>query len=430
MAAISSVLLVLLACFLVSSLSTMQEDFGPIHARDIAAVTGVGMGNFSGTGSTRNATQDGIGRQFSEVLGMDEEQAAAAPYSLQQKDTLPSQAFFDSNEWEAIEDEADYDMRATMPELIPLHGLRRLEGLRTNTRRTTVSFNLDSGTWRHTRYVQNKPYVGPYALVRGKSVLTIQRGAPQQTYAYFEMAFDPKGLMILTGARSPQYQIAAMGLHQPLPAVSKWSDVAFLQEMLYNGDSAMRTGSELAAPQWILVKDIYGPRDTLAVISRCLRFHGWTSPHLPDWAHRVTFPIGSASYDAILGTQNAAGVAWFLIEHKYKYGTTMLASVTVYSDLKINTGSPQGDHPVIAMPDVNPQLGSTEMPNLLWWSGSLELAITGSRANRGFNLVEIRDVNRALEQGNRYSILHQDQWANPNFQAAPSPWKFSLKPAY
>lgn len=185
--------------------------------------------------------------------------------------------------------------------------------------------------------------------------------------------------------------------------------------MANRGETAKRENYVIEPPTWFLLKDVYGPRDTLAVITRCLRYHGWTDPHMPLWQDRMTFPIGSACYDAILGTQNSAGLAWFLIEHKFKYDITTLASVTICSDPHVNVGS--GDHPPVHMPDFNDELGATEMPNLLWWAGTLSSALTW---RNGKNLMNMRGENSAYEAGQIPNILQKASWDTGRVGSMPS----------
>jgi hypothetical protein len=77
-----------------------------------------------------------------------------------------------------------------------------------------------------------------------------------------------------------------------------------------------------------LIKTVNHPLETLGVISRCL----WTDHNLlvmPDWEHRVTFPIGTACFDALLGTQNAMPVGWQIIMKRSTWRACIL-SITIF----------------------------------------------------------------------------------------------------
>ncbi|KAF2168946.1 hypothetical protein M409DRAFT_52930 [Zasmidium cellare ATCC 36951] len=176
-------------------------------------------------------------------------------------------------------------------------------------------------------------------------------------------------VMVVTSAYGPKYMSSLSTPDgKPLPE-KQLSEGLFV----HWGDRARArleaTTFKLDPPKWVLINQVQGPSDTLGIVSRCLRRYGWATQQLPTWEDRITFPIGTYCYSAILGTPNSNGIAMFLITHKFRLKTSTIASVTVYG-----SGSRNGE--------------GQEVPSLLWY-------ISKERSVRRF-----RNENEAYQENN------------------------------
>jgi hypothetical protein len=111
------------------------------------------------------------------------------------------------------------------------------------------------------------------------------------------------------------------GRHLQLPAVSKWSDVIFVEWQHETRRRPLGVG-EL---KWIFRYNIVNPT-TRAVAVEALRRDGSRRTGWPG----VSFHACSENGEAIIGTPNGRGIVWLLATHKQQFGAKTVESVRVW----------------------------------------------------------------------------------------------------
>lgn len=272
--------------------------------------------------------------------------------------------------WKRTTEDTGVDPTTHAPYLI---GLDNVEGFQTVNKITMKQ------AWVHSTFTQEKRYT------------RMINGAPrwqQPTFAVHEQISSgapAAGVIIILNALDPKFMVGVRtGQTLPdevLPEVGSWSDVGYLEYgriahfPTFKPDEALQGRPALgrSAPRWFIMPAVWGPLSSLSVVSHCLFGSGLLA--LPTWENRVTYPIGSFCFEAILGTPHGTPLASFLITHKYRLGDVALGSVTIYGSGVIG-------------------LDGYELPSMLWWAGTVR-----TKALTGKTLAEIRTENAA------YSLL-------------------------
>ncbi|KAI9706181.1 MAG: hypothetical protein M1820_004942 [Bogoriella megaspora] len=136
--------------------------------------------------------------------------------------------------------------------------------------------------------------------------------------------------IVVTSAYSPEYQLIRDGKDpkQDLPEsliLKQWSDVTFL---LWDKATQNRPGPRVNAPTWFIVESIINP-DTKDVVSQALSNVGSSWDTLGDYPGH-TFDMTTDEGKAILATPTGRGPAWFLGQHKQRFGQTSIYSASVW----------------------------------------------------------------------------------------------------
>lgn len=264
-----------------------------------------------------------------------------------------------------------------------LFDLNDVEGFQSRTR-----IKRDQ-QWVLSSYKQDRPY----SRLRGAANVFQDRVDHMPTYGFHEQVTSTTvnaAVIIILNAWDPAFMTGyrnngVVAADDDLPEVGYWSDIGFIEfsrlghfgftspEDFAEADPPRR-GAFRRPPKWILVPLVWGPNPTLTVISHCLISYGLTS--IPTWENRVTFPIGSFCFEAILGTQHGTSLAWFLINHKYRFGKATLLSVTIFGSGAVSP------------------VNGYDIPSMLWY-----LRPTNVMDNAGRTIAQIRADNNAWAMG-------------------------------
>lgn len=145
------------------------------------------------------------------------------------------------------------------------------------------------------------------------------------TGARLENIYNPNaGYIIAIANYGPEYMIGLpenRDRHLQLPAVSRWSDVIFVEWQYETRRRPLGVG-EL---KWLVRYNIANPT-TRAVTVEALRRDGSRRTRWPG----VSFPACSENFEAIIGTPNGRGIVWLLASHKREFGAKTVESVRVW----------------------------------------------------------------------------------------------------
>ena len=127
---------------------------------------------------------------------------------------------------------------------------------------------------------------------------------------------------------------------KPLPVIKlhHWSDAVFLTW------KSITTPEQRKGLKWILRRNMIN-LTTAKVISAILKkreqrhnivysqglFKGKTVRKAPIWPGLVLYP-GDEGFNAMLGSPNACGVCWLILQHQEDMGHKVVASVRVFDD--------------------------------------------------------------------------------------------------
>src|ERR1700761_7427769 len=145
----------------------------------------------------------------------------------------------------------------------------------------------------------------------------------QPTEAQFYNTYNVHdGLLCAWSNYGPAYQTRKQS-NPVLPNLKQWSDVVFLEWQ----NQAGGTGGTIPAPKNVLRISILNT-DTLNLIDQVMRNLPDTErpPGQASWGVRLppwpgkTFSINSDAGKVLLASPNGRGTAWFLIQHKEKFG--------------------------------------------------------------------------------------------------------------
>lgn len=136
--------------------------------------------------------------------------------------------------------------------------------------------------------------------------------------------------------RSPDNGFRIRGLPEELrapliPAIKRLSDMSFIVW------KAMQTAAEVPpSPPKYFIRTGVTNEDTRSIFGELGGFVPW-----PGWTRKP----GQYGFDALLGTPNIAGVAWFLAQHKQYFGVKEIISIQAfatgdYRDIICEIGDP------------------------------------------------------------------------------------------
>jgi hypothetical protein len=141
----------------------------------------------------------------------------------------------------------------------------------------------------------------------------------QATWGFYISVMNPgKGMMLAENNVSPWEE--TRNDNQRQPPLTRWSDVNFLL-----WEQATRTKKELRGIKYLIRYHIVNT-DTQNMINEALDSTGAILSHYPG----TVFPMTSEAGQAIMGTPNGGGVAWFLVDHKNQLGVKEVESVRVF----------------------------------------------------------------------------------------------------
>jgi hypothetical protein len=230
--------------------------------------------------------------------------------------------------WTRTEDAADFDPRTIAPYLMGLQNVDDFTG--------GYSPLTPTQGWRRAMWEQDRPYSRPIDGAQVAQVATLANHGQVSSWA------QNAGVIIVLNAFSPKFMSGGFGTRLPLPDnelpdVGLWSDIAFIEyaklsNIRYWGPADSTPAGQpqynRAPPRWILISEVWGPVPSLSMISHCVASYGLAG--LPTWENRITFPIGSVCFYVLMGVPHSSAVAWFLINHKYRFGQATVGSITVF----------------------------------------------------------------------------------------------------
>jgi hypothetical protein len=154
--------------------------------------------------------------------------------------------------------------------------------------------------------------------------------------------------------------------NQQPPRINTWHDIALADYIArFNALGPNAIARHIPhIPNWVLIKTVRSPLETLGVITRCLATE-YGLHALPDWDHRVTFATGTTCFDALLGTQNAAPTAWMLVKNSPKWKSTVVSFTIFHSGLRD---------------------GDVDLPSMLMYVGRESLVGDKMRENEAFQV--------------------------------------------
>ncbi|OAL00365.1 hypothetical protein IQ06DRAFT_305317 [Phaeosphaeriaceae sp. SRC1lsM3a] len=134
----------------------------------------------------------------------------------------------------------------------------------------------------------------------------------------FEQVINPsEGLIVAYDNMSPLSHRGIDHLHDRMPCIKHWSDVAFLQWR-------MRTSLEFEL-KYVLRYCVQNDT-TLDVANEIIPGY---SEQGSSWLG-VTYLATSREGQTLIGTPNGSGVAYLLIQHKHQLGRKVIGAVTVF----------------------------------------------------------------------------------------------------
>lgn len=279
--------------------------------------------------------------------------------------------------WTRQQDPGNFDPRTIAPYLMGLENVDEFRGPHTVITPTQG--------WYRTQWRQDKPYARTVDA-NGQQVYQV---ATLASHSQVTSTAKNAGVIIILDAFDPKYMSSGLGTRQPLPDdelpwVGLWSDIAYLEYAkigaIENWQPADATPSGQprffrVPPKWILIPEVWGPIETLSMISHCVASYQLAG--LPAWENRITFPIGSFCFNVLMGVPHPGAIATFFIKHKYRFGEATVGSITVFGSGKIGNDG-------------------YDMPSMLFWITRVDKKsdVTGQ------NLAQIRAENNAWTYGN------------------------------
>lgn len=148
------------------------------------------------------------------------------------------------------------------------------------------------------------------------------------TQAFYECTLNPRAIVAISG-ESPAYRARRDQIpRDDIVRLQHWSDVVFLLWQNY----CQRRGLPMSGLTHIIQQDVDNPR-TRRIIPEVLSSADFDD--LRPWRNdakdpgAITFPLGCEAFDAILGSPNGVGPAFFLAQHKEALGEKVIAAVSV-----------------------------------------------------------------------------------------------------
>lgn len=206
-----------------------------------------------------------------------------------------------------------------------------------HTQETTVQLTNQQLTyWIDNKFVKEKA-TGGIVFPVCATTMQIQPGLngvadlSQPTLAEFRNVFDMQaGAIIAMTNFNPEYRIKYNQMRnsweypndEPVVPLSQWSDIVFLSW------KKLATAEQMTGLKYVIRHSIINEA-TRRLMQQALLTDGVIG--VPAWpGHKFT--MGTQAATGLLGTPNALGVAWLLIQHVEEFGHKTIQDITVWVD--------------------------------------------------------------------------------------------------
>ncbi|KAK4620361.1 uncharacterized protein CLAFUR5_10729 [Fulvia fulva] len=208
---------------------------------------------------------------------------------------------------------------------------------------------LEQNGWETEQWTLDKPGDNPFLkAIRALKIRTVLQifGLSQRSTtpsAWTEMDHDhpaseasyqnlfslADGVLVADFNYSPDYQIKLNELDVTAPALTQWSDIVFLdwQELHHQAGSSEEQKRKIQHFLRIKIRNEETVSTARAARNGGVRTGGQERPPgYPGWEWK----IHEEAAEAIMGTANGAGTAYFLVQHKAYFGLKGLDSIRAF----------------------------------------------------------------------------------------------------